>query len=100
MSNVVEFTLMVKPGHYQQVLDLYSNFAHDFMEVDKHLLSVHIVGDPGAGLVRGIGVFDTADAAAEVNSDVIFARFNDKIASLISAPPERTILDLVHHWHR
>lgn len=100
MSNVVEFTLTVKPGHYQQVLELYSNFAHDFMQIDPHLKSVHIVGDPGAGLVRGIGVFDTVDAAAEVNSDVIFARFNDDIAGLISAPPERRILDLVHAWHR
>lgn len=100
MSHVVEFTLTVKPGHYQQVLDLYSNFAHDFMQVDRHLKSVHIVGDPGAGLVRGIGVFDTAEAAAEVNSDVIFAQFNDDIADLISAAPERRILDLVHAWHR
>jgi hypothetical protein len=91
---------MVKPGHYEEVLDHYSNFAHNFIEADPHLLSVHIVGDPGSGLVRGIGIFDTGEAASEVNSDVIFARFNDKIADLISAPPERTILDLVHHWHR
>lgn len=100
MSNVVEFTLTVKPGHYQEVLDLYSDFAHNFMELDKHLKSVHIVGDPGSGIVRGIGIFDTADAASAVNSDVIFARFNDAISTLISAPPQRVILDLVHAWHR
>jgi len=100
MSHVVEFTLTVKPGHYQDVLDLYSDFAHDFMSVDPHLTSVHIVGDPGAGIVRGIGIFDTEQAAADVNSDVIFATFNEQIAPLISAPPERAILDLVHAWHR
>lgn len=82
------------------VLDLYSDFAHDFMAADPHLKSVHIVGDPGAGIVRGIGIFDTEQAAAEVNSDVIFAIFNEQIAPLISAPPERSILDLVHAWHR
>jgi quinol monooxygenase YgiN len=100
MSHVAEFTLTVKPGHYQDVLELYSNFAHDFMAVDPHLRSVHIVGDPGAGIVRGIGVFDSEQAAAEVNSDVIFATFNEQIAPLISAPPQRVILDLVHAWHR
>lgn len=100
MSHVVEFTLEVKPGHYQDVVDLYSEFAHDFMAIDPHLISVHIVGDPGAGLVRGIGVFDTQEAAAEVNSDVIFATFNDAIEPLISAPPSRVILDLLHAWSR
>ncbi len=100
MSHVVEFTLNVKPGHYQEVVDLYSDFAHDFMTVDPHLKSVHIVGDPGAGLVRGIGVFDSEEAAAAVNSDTIFAAFNDAIEPLISAPPQRVILDLVHAWHR
>lgn len=100
MSNVVEFTLTVKPGHYEQVLDLYSDFAHDFLELNPHLKSVHVVGDPGAGIVRGIGIFDTEEAAAEVNSDVIFATFNDAIAPLISAPPQRVILDLLHVWQR
>lgn len=100
MSHVVEFTLTVKPGHYQEVVDLYSDFAHNFIEMNPHLKSVHVVGDPGAGIVRGIGVFDTEKAAAEVNSDVIFATFNDAIAPLISAPPQRAILDLLHAWNR
>ena len=100
MSHVAEFTLTVKPGHYQDVLDLYSDFAHDFMAVDPHLTSVHIVGDPGSGIVRGIAVFDSKEAAAAINSDAIFATFNDAIAPLISAPPQRVILDLVHAWHR
>jgi quinol monooxygenase YgiN len=100
MSYVVEFTLDVKPGHYQEVVDLYSEFAHDFMAIDPHLTNVHIVGDPGQGLVRGIGIFDSQEAAAAVNSDVIFATFNDAIAPLISAPPQRVILDLIHAWNR
>jgi len=90
----------VQPGHYQDVLDLYSNFAYDFMAVDPHLKSVHIVGYAGSGLVRDIGVFDTEEAAAAVNSDVFFATFKDEIAPLISASPQRVILDLVHAWHR
>ena len=100
MSHVAEFTLNVKPGHYQDVVDLYSQFAHDYLAIDPHLVSVHIVGDPAAGIVRGIGVFDTEEAAAEVNSDVIFATFNDAIAPLISVPPSRVILDLLHAWSR
>ena len=100
MSRVAEFTLTVKPGHYEQVLDLYSGFAHDYMDMDEHLLSVHIVGDPNAGIVRGIAVFDSEQAAAEVQSDLVFASFNDAIAPLISAPPQRVVLDLVHSWTR
>ncbi len=100
MSHVVEFTLDVKPGHYQDVVDLYSEFAHDFMAIDPHLTDVLIVGDPGQGLVRGIGIFDSQEAAEAVNSDVIFATFNDAIAPLISAPPQRVILDLLHAWNR
>ncbi|MFM1918291.1 MAG: hypothetical protein RJB01_1806 [Actinomycetota bacterium] len=100
MAHVVEFTLNVKPGHYQDVLDLYSDFAHDYMAVDPHLKSVHIVGDAASGVVRGIGVFDTEAAAAAVNSDVIFATFNEQIAPWISSPPKRVMLDLVHAWHR
>ncbi len=98
MSEVVEFTLNVKPGHYEQVAEIYSEFAHDYLALNPSLLSVLIVGDAGQGVVRGIGVFDNAENAAAVNSDQIFADFNDKISPLISGNPDRVLLDLLHAW--
>ena len=100
MSEVVEFTLRVKPGHYDQVVELYSDFAHDYMAINPTLNTVLIVGDAGAGTVRGIGVYDTAADAAAVNSDAIFANFNDAVAPLITGSPERVLLDLLHAWSR
>ncbi|MSO96397.1 MAG: hypothetical protein EXQ81_11525 [Thermoleophilia bacterium] len=98
MTEVVEFTLHVKPGHYDEVASLYSDFVQDYLEINPALSTVLIVGDPAAGVVRGIGVYDTVADAAEVNSDHIFATFNDRIALLISGTPERVMLDLLHVW--
>lgn len=100
MSEVVEFTLRVKPGHYDQVVEVYSTFAHDYMAINPTLNTVLIVGDEGAGTVRGIGVYDTSADAAAVNSDAIFANFNDAVAPLISGAPERVLLDLLHTWSK
>ncbi len=100
MAEVVEFTLHVRPGHYEQVAEIYSEFAHDYLELNPSLISVLVVGDPGQGIVRGIGVFNTASDAAAVNSDQIFANFNDQIAPLISGNPDRVLLDLLHAWSK
>ena len=100
MAEVVEFTLNVKPGHYTDVLDLYSEFAHTYMELNPALISVLVVGDEGAGVVRGIGVYGDHDEAAAVNSDVFFGAFMDAIESLIEGAPSRVLLDLVHAWSR
>lgn len=100
MAEVVEFTLNVKPGHYTDVLDLYSEFAHTYMELNPALISVLIVGDEGAGVVRGIGVYGDHDEAAAVNSDVFFGAFMDAIEPLIEGAPSRVLLDLVHAWTR
>ena len=100
MTEVVEFTLNVKPGHYTDVLDLYSEFAHTYMELNPALLSIIVVGDEGAGVVRGIGVYGDHDEAAAVNSDVFFGAFMDAIEPLIEGAPSRVLLDLVHAWSR
>ncbi len=100
MTEVVEFTLNVKPGHYTDVLDLYSEFAHTYMELNPALLSIIVVGDEGAGVVRGIGVYGDHDEAAAVNSDVFFGAFMDAIEPLIEGAPSRVLLDLVHAWTR
>jgi hypothetical protein len=47
VSEVVEFTLRVKPGHYDQVVEIYSDFAHDYMAINPSLKTVLIVGDAG-----------------------------------------------------
>ncbi len=98
MAEVVEFTLNVKPGHYTDVLDLYSEFAHTYMELNPALISLLVVGDEGAGVVRGIGVYGDHDEAAAVNSDVFFGAFMDAIEPLIEGAPSRVLLDLVHAW--
>ena len=100
MAEVVEFTLNVKPGHYTDVLDLYSEFAHTYMELNPALVSLLVVGDEGAGVVRGIGVYGDHDEAAAVNSDVFFGAFMDAIEPLIEGAPSRVLLDLVHAWSK
>lgn len=100
MSNVVEFTMNVKPGHCAEVVELYSIFACKFQLIDPSLRTVHILGDEGPGLVRGIGIFDTRVAANQVNSNALFAAFNDAVAPLISGEPTRVVLDLLHGWTR
>ena len=100
MSEVVEFTLNVKPGHYAEVLSLYSDFAHTYLELNPALVNVLVVGDEGAGVVRGIGIYGDHEAAAAVNSDVFFGAFMDAIEPLIEGAPNRMLLDLVHSWSK
>ncbi|CAB4884114.1 MAG: hypothetical protein F2793_08055 [Actinobacteria bacterium] len=100
MSEVVEFTLNVKPGHYAAVLELYSDFAHTYMDLNPALLSMIVVGDEGTGVVRGIGIYGDHDTAAAVNSDVFFGAFMDAIEPLIEGAPNRVLLDLVHAWSK
>lgn len=100
VAEVVEFTLNVKPGHYAQVLALYSEWAHTYMDINPALVSALIVGDEGTGIVRGIGVYRDHDEAAAVNSDSFFGDFMDAIAPLIEGAPNRVLLDLFHAWSR
>jgi hypothetical protein len=67
--HVAEFTLHPNPGHYEQVAEIYSEFAAGFLSDHPALETVLILGDEAAGVVRGIGVFADRDSADAVNSD-------------------------------
>ena len=95
--HVAEFSLHAKPGHFDQVAEIYSDFARDFLSNHPALRSVLVLGDEAVGLVRGIGVFEDREAADAVNSDPQFATFNDRIGPLLAAPSERVELRLLHH---
>ena len=98
--HVAEFTLHAKPGHFDEVADMYSEFAESFLHHQGALESVLIVGDEASGIVRGLGVFaDRADADA-VNSNPEFASFNDRVAPLLASPSERLELRLLHSYSR
>src|SRR6059058_2082189 len=94
--HVAEFTLHAKPGHYEQVAEIYSGFASDFLSDHPALESVLILGDEAAGIVRGIGLFADRDGADAVNSDPEFASFNDAVAPLLAEASERVELNLLH----
>jgi quinol monooxygenase YgiN len=96
--HVAEFTLHAKPGHYDEVADVYSSFAADFLSDHPALESVLILGDEAAGVVRGIGVFSDRGSADAVNSDPEFAAFNDRVAPLLASPSERVELQLLHRY--
>jgi len=94
--HVAEFTLHPKPGHFDQVADIYSQFAVEFLSDHPALETVLILGDEAAGVVRGIGVFADRDSADAVNSDPEFASFNDAVAPLLAEPSQRVELNLLH----
>lgn len=96
--HVAEFTLHAKPGHFEEVAEIYSAFAADFLSSHPALENVLILGDEADGVVRGIGVFSDRDSADAVNSDPQFAAFNDRIGPLLASPSERVELQLLHHY--
>ncbi len=96
--HVAEFTLHAKPGHFEQVSEIYSDFATTFLSTHPALETVLILGDEASGIVRGIGVFSDRDSADAVNSDPAFASFNDRIGPLLAAPSERVELQLLHQY--
>ena len=100
MSEVVEFTLNVKPGHYAEVLTRYAEFAHNFAEINPAFISQLVVGDEASGIVRGIGVYTDHAEAAAVNSDAFFGDFMNVIEPLIAGAPTRVSLDLVLSWSK
>ena len=100
MSTVVEFSMQVKPGHYQEVLRKENAFVDAFMKSHPSLKSVIVVGDEARGVLRAIGVYDSAKVAASVNSERDFADFNTEIAPMLAGSPERVELDLLHAFNR
>jgi quinol monooxygenase YgiN len=97
---VAEFTLHAKPGHFEQVAEIYSEFAAGFLSEHPALQVVLILGDEARGVVRGVGVYADREAADDVNSDPEFASFNDRVAPLLASPSERSELRLLHHYSR
>ena len=98
--HVAEFTLHAKPGHFDEVAQLYSEFAEGFLNHQPALQSVLIVGDEASGIVRGLGVFSDREDADAVNSNPEFGSYNDRVAPLLASPSERIELRLLHHYSR
>jgi quinol monooxygenase YgiN len=98
--HVAEFTLHAKPGHFEQVAEIYSEFAAGFLSDHPALETVLILGDEASGVVRGIGVFTDQEQADAVNSDPEFASFNDRVEPLLANPSERVELQLLHSYSR
>ena len=96
--HVAEFTLHAKPGHYDEVAEIYSEFAEKFLNGHDALESVLVIGHEGEGVVRGIGVFTDEESADAVNSDPEFASFNERIEPLLASPSQRVELQLLHHY--
>lgn len=98
--HVAEFTLHAKPGHFEEVAEMYSEFAESFLNHQPTLQNVLIVGDEASGLVRGLGVFGDREDADAVNSNPEFASFNDRVSPLLASPSERVELRLLHQFAR
>src|SRR3954454_2451550 len=96
--HVAEFTLHAKPGHFDEVAGIYSEFAADFLSNHPALETVLILGDEAAGIVRGIGVFSDRQSADDVNSDPHLAAFNDRGVPLLASPSKRVELQLLHQY--
>lgn len=86
----------VKPGHFDEVLEAYSEFAAKFQVMVPEDRIIVIAGDRASGLIRGIGVFESATVAADVNSMPFFAAFNDAVEPYLSGAPDRIELELIH----
>jgi quinol monooxygenase YgiN len=97
---VAEFTLHPKPGHFEELAEIHSKFAADFLSDHPALQTVMVLGDEARGVVRGIAVYTDREAADEVNSDPEFASYNDRIRPLLASPSERVELKLLHHYSR
>ena len=97
---VSEFTLHAKPGHFEQLAEIHSEFTADFLSDHPALQTVLVLGDEASGVVRGVAVYTDREAADEVNSDPEFASYNDQIGPLLASPPERVELRLLHQYSR
>ena len=83
-----------------EVVTRYTEFAHNFAEINPAFISQLVVGDEAAGIVRSIGVYTDHAEAAAVNSDAFFGDFMDVIAPLIEGAPTRVSLDLILTWRK
>ena len=98
--HVAQFTLHAKPGHYEQVAEIYSEFAAGFLSDHPALQTVLILGDEASGVVRGVGGVHGSGGRRRRRRRPSFASFNDRIGLLLSSPSERVELQLLHHYSR
>jgi quinol monooxygenase YgiN len=98
IMHAAELTLHAKPDNFEQVAEIYSEFATSFLSDHPALQTVLVLGDEASGVVRGVGVYTDREAADEVNSDPEFASFNERVGPLLASPPERLELKLLHHY--
>lgn len=96
MSTVIEYTMIVKPGCYDEVMDAYIEFADEFGLVNATEDLILVTGDPEAGVIRGIGVFTSDSQAEDVVAANTFVRFRDHVSHLLDDVPVRESLELVH----
>lgn len=96
MSTVIEFTMFIKPGAFDEVMAVYIEFADAFGVENPSEDLILVTGDRDGGVIRGIGIFES-DVEAEVAvDDSIFVRFRERIAPHLTEEPIREALDLVH----
>jgi quinol monooxygenase YgiN len=96
--HVAEFTLASKPGHFEEVAEIYSEFCSEFLSDHPAVKALLVLGDEASGVLRGVGVYTDREAADATNSDPQFASFNDRIGPLLANPPQRVELKLLHQY--
>lgn len=95
---VIEFACQVKQGHFAEVQAMYSAFAADFLSTHEALETVVVFADETEGVVRGLGVYETREAADSVSSDPQFVAFMDGVAPLLAETPARHEYNLLHFY--
>ncbi len=96
MSTVIEYTMRVKHGQYDRVMEAYVAFADRFGEINPTEDLILVTGDRDSGLIRGIGVFESKSEAEVVVGVDIFEAFRTDVADFLVGAPERSELELVH----
>jgi hypothetical protein len=66
--HVAEFTLHAKPGHFEQVVEIYSEFVADFLNDHPALRTLLVLGDEASGVLRGVAVYTDREAADAVTA--------------------------------
>ncbi len=100
MSTVIEYTMRVKHGQYDRVMEAYVAFADRFGEINPTEDLILVTGDRDNGLIRGIGVFESKSEAEVVVGVDIFEAFRTDVADFLVGTPERIELELVHTFRK
>lgn len=96
MPAVIEYNMRTKPEFFDEVLDAYVAFADDFGMANSTEDLILVTADRRRQIVRGIGVFESAGEALDVDHAVMFERFRENVAHMLTEVPEREELELVH----